>query len=203
VLDRLIRLKDAADRVRDMAGWTTTANLAADVVKNAVVFLEFGAAAQDCGISLLRHLRQLPVEMQNDSAFPALRALVTAIASGSRKKVVAALSGPDSYGALHLFRELAEHVAKTTLITPPKLRKQQKASSSKIAPANRTRPMSKSEAARLMGYVGTDKARVKQLRAAIVGGIVACESRTRQQHVFDLNQFPKVNWAKIMPQQRP
>jgi hypothetical protein len=65
----------------------------------------------------------------------------------------------------------------------------------KIPPAKRTRPMSLREAARFMGY-GTSRDAAEKLRAAIDAGAVLCETLTRQQHVFSLDDFPKKQWPQ-------
>jgi hypothetical protein len=115
----------AVDQIRREAGWGDVSH-AHDVAKNAVLLLEFGAAAREFGFDLLRYLRQLPTEMQIDSAFPALRALARAVSSrsGSRKKVENALNGPDNYRALHLFCQMAALVAKAVLANPARKLKQ-------------------------------------------------------------------------------
>lgn len=59
----------------------------------------------------------------------------------------------------------------------------------KILPERRTRPMALRVAAKLMGY-GKSRDAAERLRAAIKADAVACESHTRQQHVFDRNDFP-------------
>jgi hypothetical protein len=123
VSDPVKRLKDAAKVIKEDAGWTTPANQAYDIAHNADLLLEFGAAAKGCGISLQTRLRNLPSPMQASPAFSALGALVTAVASGSRKKVMAALSGPDSYGALFLFKQLTDHVARDVTLRPPAIPK--------------------------------------------------------------------------------
>ena len=68
----------------------------------------------------------------------------------------------------------------------------------RIPPAKRTKPMTLREAARLMGY-GTSRDAAERLRAAIRTGAVHCESLTRQQHIFGLDDFPKDTWPKVKP----
>jgi site-specific DNA-cytosine methylase len=70
---------------------------------------------------------------------------------------------------------------------------ERKARQKKIPPTKRTRPMSLREAARLMGY-GASRDAAEKLRAAIDTGAVPCETLTRQQHVFSLDDFPKKRW---------
>jgi hypothetical protein len=53
----------------------------------------------------------------------------------------------------------------------------------------RTRPMTKQEAARLMKF-GGDKKGVEQLTAGIKAGIIKCEQLTRQSHIFSKSDFP-------------
>jgi hypothetical protein len=68
----------------------------------------------------------------------------------------------------------------------------------KISPENRTIPISLRKAARLMGY-GDDHTAVKRLRAAVDAGAVVCEKLTRQQFVFDRQDFPHENWSRVIP----
>jgi hypothetical protein len=70
------------------------------------------------------------------------------------------------------------------------------ASRSRIPPAKRTRPMTLREAARFMGY-GSSRDAAERLRAAIAAGSVQCESLTRQQHVFHLDDFPSEKWPNV------
>ena len=58
--------------------------------------------------------------------------------------------------------------------------------------------MSLREAARLMGY-GKSRDAAEKLRAAINAGAVVCETLTRQQHVFSLDDFPKEKWREAKP----
>jgi hypothetical protein len=77
----------------------------------------------------------------------------------------------------------------------------------KIPPERRTRPLTMSEAARLMGYtenragarLRTTKQAVKCLRAAINYGAIACEKLNRQQYIFDINDFPEAVHAQLTP----
>ena len=78
---------------------------------------------------------------------------------------------------------------------PPNVDAERKARQKKIPPAKRTRPMSLREAARLMGH-GTSRDAAERLRAAINNGAVPCETLTRQQHVFSLDDFPKKQWPQ-------
>jgi hypothetical protein len=63
----------------------------------------------------------------------------------------------------------------------------------------RTRPLAMAEAARLMGYSGNSKQRVKQLRQAMNAGLVRFEKLTRQAYVFDRRRFPAESRAKLTP----
>jgi hypothetical protein len=71
----------------------------------------------------------------------------------------------------------------------------------RIRPEDRTRPMTLQEASRFSGHAKgkSTKQGVKDLRAAIDGGLIDCESLTRQQHVFNRRQFPKEAWPRITP----
>jgi hypothetical protein len=71
----------------------------------------------------------------------------------------------------------------------------------KILPERRTRPLTMVEAAKLMGLAKKrgEKEAVKCLRAAIKNGVIACETLTRQQHVFDKNEFPRDVWQELAP----
>jgi hypothetical protein len=60
----------------------------------------------------------------------------------------------------------------------------------KIPAEERTRPMTKQEAARLMQF-GGDKKGVEQLSASIKAGIIKCEQLTRQCHIFSKSDFPQ------------
>jgi hypothetical protein len=73
-----------------------------------------------------------------------------------------------------------------------------------IAPGNRTKPMSYREAAKHIGKAaGKGKRAAKDaaewLKQCIDDGIIACERITRQNHVFDKNDFPESAWKSIMP----
>ncbi|HKB36993.1 MAG TPA: hypothetical protein VKD72_11100, partial [Gemmataceae bacterium] len=69
----------------------------------------------------------------------------------------------------------------------------------KIPPERRTIPLTKEEAAQLMGYRGKTRARTRQLNEAIKAGAIAYEQLTRQSYVFDRNDFPEENWPKVVP----
>jgi hypothetical protein len=69
----------------------------------------------------------------------------------------------------------------------------------KIPAERRVRPMTLGKAAVLMGYTGGKKKAGKRLRALIDKGIIRCERHSRQNYVFDRNDFPKENWPKVLP----
>jgi hypothetical protein len=66
----------------------------------------------------------------------------------------------------------------------------------KIPAEERTRPLTRKEAARLLG-VGTDRKAVEALGRMIKHGTVQCESLSRQQHVFRKSAFPKEVWDQL------
>jgi hypothetical protein len=82
-------------------------------------------------------------------------------------------------------------------VTEPEARDQARllAPRTRIPPAKRTRPMTLREAARLMGH-GNSRDAAERLRAAINAGAVPCQTLTRQQHVFSLDDFPTANWPQ-------
>jgi hypothetical protein len=65
----------------------------------------------------------------------------------------------------------------------------------KVPSNERTRQMTLSEAAKLMGYQG--KKAAEQLSAAIADGSVKCEKLSRQRFVFSKNDFPETVWEKL------
>jgi hypothetical protein len=69
----------------------------------------------------------------------------------------------------------------------------------RIPPARRTRPLSISEAARLMGYRGNKKQAAKQLKSAMNAGAIAFERLSRQRYVFDRLDFPEESWPRLTP----
>jgi hypothetical protein len=123
VSDPSNRLEAAAERIWREAGWSTPANHAYDVAKNAQLLLKFGAAAKVFHPRLRSYLLSLlnPEEWA-DSAFPALDALVKAVSGLNRKRVRLVLSGPDSHGALWLFKQIAGRVARQVTLKPPSIR---------------------------------------------------------------------------------
>jgi hypothetical protein len=72
------------------------------------------------------------------------------------------------------------------------------AAAGKIPPECRTVPLSLKQAARLMGY-GRRREAQKRLRAAMDTGAVRYERLTRQQYVFDRNDFPAEAWGQVVP----
>jgi hypothetical protein len=122
VSDPSNRLEAAAERIWREAGWSTPANHAYDVAKNAQLLLKFGAAAKVLHPRLRSYLlSMLTPEERADSAYPALDALVKAVSSLNRKKVRLVLSGPP--GALWLFKQIAGRVAQEVTLNPPAIRK--------------------------------------------------------------------------------
>jgi hypothetical protein len=69
----------------------------------------------------------------------------------------------------------------------------------RIPPARRTRPLSISEAARLMGYRGNKKQAGKKLKRAMKAGAVASEMLSRQQFIFDRSDFPEEAQPRVAP----
>lgn len=67
-----------------------------------------------------------------------------------------------------------------------------------IPPAFRTKAMSKSRAARYLRDGNVDSA-VDWLNACIADGTIACETLSRQSHVFDVRQFPDEVQQSIVP----
>lgn len=67
---------------------------------------------------------------------------------------------------------------------------------SKILPENRSRPLSKLDAAKLLGRVGDG---TKWLNQCIGDGTITCEQLTRQSFVFDITQFPDQVRSKLTP----
>lgn len=70
----------------------------------------------------------------------------------------------------------------------------------------RTKPMSFREAAQHMGKCtarSTKQAKkdaAEWLKNSVDDGTFACESVSRQAHIFDKNDFPKAAWGQIVPQ---
>jgi hypothetical protein len=85
---------------------------------------------------------------------------------------------------------------------------QRTAISGRIPPERRTIPMSKHDAARLMGYTRPDeygrnrrstKDAVALLTKSMQDGIIKAEQQSRQRYVFDREDFPKEVHHKIIP----
>jgi hypothetical protein len=68
----------------------------------------------------------------------------------------------------------------------------------KIAPEDRTIPMSYRRAAKLMGK-GNSKDAAEWLAALVKDGSIPCERLTRQTHVFSKRSFHKDVWHQILP----
>jgi hypothetical protein len=73
------------------------------------------------------------------------------------------------------------------------------AEESTIPPERRTRPLGVAEAAKLMGYQGSAKARTDRLRGAMKAGAIRSICINRQSYVFDRNDFPKESQPKLTP----
>lgn len=58
-----------------------------------------------------------------------------------------------------------------------------------IPPGHRSKPISKKQAARLLGQLNEDSG-VRWLNDCIADGTIACEQQSRQRFVFDCRQFP-------------
>ncbi|NLF73684.1 MAG: hypothetical protein GX575_31985 [Candidatus Anammoximicrobium sp.] len=69
-----------------------------------------------------------------------------------------------------------------------------------IPPGVRTRPMSKSEAARYMGYKGGPKRKAAQITAGMEKGTIPNEKINRQSYVFDIRSFPADCHHKVRTQ---
>jgi hypothetical protein len=66
-----------------------------------------------------------------------------------------------------------------------------------IPPDRRSKPLTLSKAAALMGYEGSQKSKAAQLKKAINAGAIQCVRLGRQQYVFDLHDFPKASHGKV------
>jgi hypothetical protein len=71
-----------------------------------------------------------------------------------------------------------------------------------IPPKYRTKPMSYKRAAQYIGK-GTSKDAGEWMSNAVAAGGYRCEHITRQNHVFDIRDFPKNVWPEIRPKLTP
>lgn len=72
-----------------------------------------------------------------------------------------------------------------------------------ISAADRTKPMTLKQAAKLMGKgtkYGSGKDAAEWLSKSIADGSIPCEQITRQQRVFSKQSFPETVWPKILPE---
>jgi hypothetical protein len=88
--------------------------------------------------------------------------------------------------------------AEKTQAIPAKRTGRKKPAGTTIPPEKRTRPMTYREAARYLGK-GDSKDAAEWVSVGVEVGDLDCEHFSRQQHIFNREQFPMETWQHIVP----